>query len=364
MGKLPGCFFFLLFFHQMAFAGEGGIPLDGRDDISPEAFIKTGDSIWEIPERIPPFSFDEAIYSWNAPLPGGQGFRLYIKLEFKDKNTSPWLYGGYWGKAKPRSSDIITTFTLGKIDYDYIKLKKKARTYQFRVVSEGDIKLSVLPSIRFVYTDNDPSKQDIQEHAIRFQKLRCPILDIPLRRQEDSTGKYIKGACQSAALASALEYYGKEMKLEDIVDLVYDPEYDLKGIWPRTIGAASQLGFMGYIDRFRSWDYVKSVVAQNKVILVSITMPREGDYVDPPYPVMGGHIVALNGITDDGRVVVTDSALGKSGRGYRCQWLRPDFVKVWMQNKGGVGMVICPPDGAQMKEIKNLPPFESYKNEK
>jgi hypothetical protein len=97
-------------------------------------------------------------------------------------------------------------------------------------------------------------------------------------------------------------------------------------------------------------------VAENKVILCSITMPP-GNYKAPPYPKMGGHIVALNGVTDDGRVVVTDSALWKDNRGYCLQWYTEDFEKIWMKNKGGVGLVICPPAQARMKLIQNLPPF-------
>ena len=62
-------------------------------------------------------------------------------------------------------------------------------------------------------------------------------------------------------------------------------------------------------------------------------------------------------LLQDGRVVVTDSALWKDNRGYRLQWLKEDFEKVWMKTKGGVGMVICPPPQAQVKLMQNLPPF-------
>ncbi len=72
---------------------------------------------------------------------------------------------------------------------------------------------------------------------------------------------------------------------------------------------------------------------------------------------MGNHIVALCGVTDDGRVVVTDSALGKSGTGYLCQWRMSDFEKVWMETKGGVAMVIRPPPGAKTRLVEKLPGF-------
>src|SRR5690606_239362 len=133
--------------------------------------------------------------------------------------------------------------------------------------------------------------------------------------------------------------------------LCWDPEYEYPGIWPRTIAAGVQLGFDGYIDRFRTWDDVRRTVAMNRAILVSMRMPKGDDYLAPPYASMTGHIIVLNGLTDDGRVIVTDSALGESGRGYRLQWLMPDFEKIWMETKGGVGMVICPPPGASLRAV-------------
>ena len=166
----------------------------------------------------------------------------------------------------------------------------------------------------------------------------------------------MKDRCQSAALASAMEYYGKSVLLEDIVQYTNDPEYDYPGIWPRVIGAAREFGFEGYVDRFRDWASVRRTLAENKMILCSIRM-REGDCQAPPYASMGNHIVVLCGVTDDGRVVVTDSALGKSGRGYLCQWLQSDFETVWMRTKGGVAMVICPPEGAEERRVGDLAPF-------
>jgi transcriptional regulator of acetoin/glycerol metabolism len=62
-------------------------------------------------------------------------------------------------------------------------------------------------------------------------------------------------------------------------------------------------------------------------------MPKRDTYIAPPYPSMGGHIVALCGITDDGRVIVTDSA---TTGGSLLQWLTADYEKIWMRNKGGV----------------------------
>jgi hypothetical protein len=166
----------------------------------------------------------------------------------------------------------------------------------------------------------------------------------------------MKDRCQSAALASALEYFGKSVPLEDITRFTYDPEYNYPGLWPRVIAAAGEHGYDGYIERFRDWEQVRQALAENKIILCSMRM-KEGDCEAPPYPSMGNHIVALCGVTDDGRVVVTDSFLGKSGKGYLCQWLQSDFETVWMRTKGGIAMVICPPAGAVERRVADLPPF-------
>lgn len=333
-------------------------PVDCRLTVAASRFQKAADGSWETGAIKPEFAFDELIYSWHLRLAPGEGFRLYLRACAETGEYSPWLYGGCWGKVKPAPKRTEPEFTWGKVAMDQLLLKRKAACFQFRIVDEGESAMREPPAFSVVVTDNSPPPALARHYAPKGDTPAVPslILDLPLRRQADSHGKPIPDRCQSAALATAMEYFGKPVGLEDIVPLTYDVEYDYPGIWPRTIGAGIQHGFEGYIDRFRDWDSVRKAVAENKVILCSIKM-LPGEYKAPPYPKIGGHIVALNGVTDDGRVVVTDSALWKDGRGYRLQWFQEDFEKVWMQTKGGVGMVICPPPQAAMKLIPNLPPF-------
>ncbi len=333
-------------------------PIDARLTVTPSQFRREEEGSWVTSELRPAFAFDELIYSWQLRLKYGQGFRLYLRVRSEQGEHSPWLYGGCWGRVREGGKRQEPTFAWGKVAMDQLLLTRKARSFQFRVVEEGIWPLNGLPAFSVVVTDNAPTPALAQRYTPKPAVRGAPavILDLPLRRQADSKGNPIPDRCQSAALATAMEYFDKPVGLEDIVPLTFDVEYDFPGIWPRTIGAGIQHGFEGYIDRFRDWDYVKKTVAENKVILCSIKMPR-GQYKAPPYPQIGGHIVALNGVTDDGRVVVTDSALWKTNRGYCLQWFQEDFEKVWMKTKGGVGMVICPPAQAEMKLIKDLPPF-------
>lgn len=338
------------------------IPIDFRYKINDSDFKFQSQGVWMTDYINAEFSFDELIYSWNVVLKDDEGFRLYLQASFEDDADSPWLYAGYWGKVKIIKERKKPVFKNGYIDMDWLILSKKANKFRFKIESEGQKTLGNLPSMNAVISDNNPSLElyDKYKQSIVIDKdAPEKILDIPFRKQADSKGNYMPDRCQTAALSSAMQYLGKKIGLEKIAVFTTDEEYNAFGLWPRTIQAGKEFGFSGYIDRFRNWDYVRKTIAENKVILCSITMPKDDVYKAPPYPSMSGHIIVLNGITNDGRVVVTDSALskGENPAGFRCQWLKEDFEKIWMRNKGGVGMVICPIPDSEMKLVTDLPPF-------
>ena len=327
-------------------------PLDWRHRIPTSAFEKTAPGEWISPLVKSAFAFDELIYCWHLQKPGDT-FRLYLQVVFGPSDQIDWLYAGFWGAV----TNGITNrqrpnFDRGVMDMDWLKLTTKATGFRFKVEAAGAKTLAAPPGLTVVVTDNQVKATS----EVESKPPPARVLDVPLRRQLNSQGEWMKDRCQSAALASAMEYYGKSVLLEDIVRHTNDPEYDYPGIWPRVIGAAREFGYDGYIERFRDWAAVQRTLAENKMILCSMRL-KEGQCQSPPYASMGNHIVVLCGMTDDGRVVVTDSALGKSGRGHLCQWLRNDFEKVWMQAKGGVAMVICPPTGAPVRQVTDLPPF-------
>jgi hypothetical protein len=356
------------YFAVTAFAAPAAPgPIDCRHRIPASAFTETSLGEWVSEPVRPAFPFDELIYSWHLNQ-AGDTFRLYLKAVFGPGDETDWLYAGCWGDVMNRVENRERpAFDRGMLDMDWLKLKTNATAFRFKVVAAGTEPLSAPPELTVIATDNHPSAERTNPPAISNDesrmtngmmalRLKGRVLDIPLRRQIDSSGKRLKDRCQSAALASAMEYFGKSVPLEDVVRLTYDPEYRYPGIWPRVIAAAQEFGFDGYIDRFRDWTAVRRALAENKVLLCSIRL-EEGQCEVPPYPEMGDHIVALCGVTDDGRVVVTDSFLGKSGKGYLCQWLQRDFEVVWMRTKGGIAMAICPPDGATPRYVSDLPQF-------
>lgn len=351
------------------------VALDARQILSAAEFEKIADNDkeWITAARPAPFAFDELIYSWSwrEKLAPGQGWRLYLRVAFEDGTQSPWLYAGFWGDvAETVQSRRNPQFEHGHIAMDQLLLKRDALSWQFKLVDEGQgapLNKNQRPMLHIITTKNSPPPSvTISYAAPDFSRApREVVLDLPFRLQQDSKGTYIPDKCQSAAVASAMEYYGTSANLEDIIAKTHDPEYNYPGIWPRTLGAAADFGFDVYIDRFRDWDQVRATLAENKVILCSIRMPKSDAYIAPPYDNIGGHIVALCGVTADDRVIVEDSAVTKDGKGHRLQWLAQDFEKVWMDQKGGVGMVLCPPAGHEPRHVTDLPPFpkERYRKQ-
>lgn len=336
--------------------GQAADGQDWRHRVNSAEFTGSGAGEWISPRVTTPFPFQELIYCWHLDRPR-DSFRLFLKAGFNGGGETEWLYAGYWGEVEGLLKDRKPpVFDRGILDMDWLKLKVPATSYRFKVVAAGSKALRNPPSLTVVTSRTSASREGRISTQREDRRLPGRVLDIPLRRQFDSDGKRMKDRCQSAALASAMEYYGKSVPLEQITAHTFDVEYAYPGIWPRVIAAAREFGFEGYIDRFRDWGRVREALADNKVLLCSMRLTR-GQCEAPPYASMGNHIVALCGVTDDGRVVVTDSALGKSGTGYLCQWRMSDFEKVWMETKGGVALVICPSPGAKTRLVEKLPGF-------
>ena len=81
-------------------AHETGLgPIDQRAFIPSSDFKPSLPGEWLSSVDKANLLFDELIYSWSARLPKGEGFRLYFRVGFDSGDSSPWLYGGYWGEV-------------------------------------------------------------------------------------------------------------------------------------------------------------------------------------------------------------------------------------------------------------------------
>ncbi len=331
--------------------------IDYRETVGSAEFEVNADGEWLSRIHETPFAFDELIYSWQIRLNEGEGFRLYLQAELANGYKTPWLFAGFWGSVKAIESRETPQFDYGRMAMDDLLLDVPAVRYRFKVVDEGATKLAVLPALQVIASNHQPTAEQAAQYTPALKKCRSDLIhDLPLRLQVDSAGNRTPDRCQSAALAAAMQYFGKSVPLEEIIAWIHDPEYDYPGLWPRIVGAAQQFGFEAYLERFTEWSEVVRAVEENKILLCSMRLPEDGDYISPPYPSIGNHIVALNGITRDGRVFITDSALRNNNAGYLSQWIREDFEQAWFV-KAGIAMVICPPEGFTPRFLETIPKF-------
>jgi hypothetical protein len=344
----------------MTTTARAAAPIDHRDVLPASQWTPREGAQWESPVRATPFAFDEMIYSWHTRLAPGEGFRLHLRVTLDDGTTSPWLYAGYWGDVPPEEIGTrrAPRFEHGSLELDQLLLRgRRATAWQFRIDSLGLTPLTNLPRLNVLTTDNAPDPATAARHAPPAPACHPPIyLALPYRAQADSKGNPTPDRCQTAAVATAMQYFGATHALEDLIPWTNDPEYDHPGIWPRTLGAAAQMGFDVRIDRFRDWQSVRAALHQGHVILASIKAAGNGPFVAPPYKTpVGGHIVALIGHTDDGRVLTVDSAFPEE-KGRLTQWLAVDFERIWF-TRGAVGMVVLPPPGFTPPVLTDIPPF-------
>ena len=182
-------------------------PIDSRLTVNAAQFTKDADGAWITGEIQPAFGFDELIYSWHLRLAADQGFRLYLRVKSEAGDNSPWLYAGYWGKVRHVEKRSEPQFAWGKVAMDQVLLQRKAKTFQFKIVDEGDAPLSRPSSLSVIVTDNHPAPALAERYSPKPGHSPAPvlILDLPLRRQADSKGTPIPDRCQSAALATAMQ---------------------------------------------------------------------------------------------------------------------------------------------------------------
>ncbi|MDX1971937.1 MAG: C39 family peptidase [Candidatus Sumerlaeia bacterium] len=338
---------------QLAVASHG----QPQSQIKKTQFNKQSEGVWTstLLEYTP--GFTEALYSWTSD--NETPFRLEMQVGFPDGFTSPWMYAGYHVQPVGEKVTEEPTFERGTLAIDHLLLKQPAQTLQFRILlEEGHSKLPKGTEMHVeVFTPNEATQQQRQNEELAKLSMADQFLDLPLRRQMSSTGEKMDDTCQTASLATALEYYGKIVPNELLFSCINDTVYDYPGVWPRVTETATRYGLRSRVTRFQTWAEVNAALEKGTVILCSIRMPEGGDYIAPPYAKIGGHIIALNGFSSDDRIVVTDSALGESGEGYRCQWKRADFEKIWFEQKGGIAMIVEAPEKAVIRRFNELPPF-------
>jgi hypothetical protein len=133
-----------------------------------------------------------------------------------------------------------------------------------------------------------------------------------------------------------MAYMGVDRSTEENALAIYDEEYDMFGNWNRAVQRAGELGLDAWLQRFRNWDQVKSMIAKGQPIVAGIKF-NKGEFPSALYASTNGHLIVIRGFTKSGDVIVNDPASRTKGDGV--VYKASELAKAWFGH-GGVGYVI------------------------
>lgn len=324
-----------------------------------------------------PFPFRNALPSWNGSAPEGTGMRLairvrpvlpaspsprivpvvvatpssYVLVPASDSayvagegDWSPWLSVGDWGDAAPpMSSDETLQWGSVKVDVDTLLLGSPATEVQWRITLSRRPNATQSPRLTrlAMHFTGDATTPEAQAWLAAHPE---PVSDwtgvwpVPFRSQKTDDARMKSSLCSPTTTYMALAYAGAEMPdLETFSRRVYDRTFDMFGVWPRAVAAASERGLPGYVTRIRSFGHLRALLSRGYVVGASIRFKKE-DLRRPPSYSTAGHLVLIRGVLPSGEIVTNDpnSTDTDTGEGFR--WLPEDFSKAWF-GKGGVAYV-------------------------
>lgn len=332
------------------------------------------------PEITAEFPFNELLPSWNIRLDEHrQSYLVHVRVA-DERGWSPWFYLGGGGSVIHRRgvSKIERAPGWGRVKIDYLLLERPARRFQYRVELESSARAAQSPRIgppalRRFFVSYSNTTGDEALHASRRRGALSPaapagekssapptganghsadgaapwarVLPVPYRLQTAVPHRKLgHEICCPTCVAMILESHGLDFSTLTVAGHAWCGERRIYGIWPRAAQAASRHGLEAWVDRFRTPDDVKRLIAEGVPVMASIRV-KEGELPTARYPKSAGHLILIRGFRPDGAFVVNDPYSPGSG-GAEIVYSEEEMTKVWF-DKGGVGIVIRRPAAAE-----------------
>lgn len=147
--------------------------------------------------------------------------------------------------------------------------------------------------------------------------------------------------CSPTAATMALQASGYPALWASMVNGCRDPATGLYGVWPLNIYRASQLGALGSVICFRSWQEVQPWLAAGCYVVASIRYGA-GELPGAPQASTSGHLVLLYGV--DGQEVLVNDPAAPNTETVARRYPLAAFSRAWFRARGA-GYVFLPADG-------------------
>ena len=302
------------------------------------------------PEIGTPFSYKEAIASWNASTPPGSWVEVQLRAQYGTR-WSKWYVLGIWAwddSTIERHSVRLQGDSDGFVAVDtFVSSNKKETTNKFqlklRLFSADGAATPSVQNASVAYSTSAPKKASVPEGdpALWGQ----PPLSVP----ECSQMVYPDGGevwCSPTSTSMVLSYWEGytglcEPRVRAAVNGVYDWVYDGHGNWPFNTAYAATAGREGYVARFTSLAQAEPFVAAGVPVVMSFAWGN-GDLTGSAIPSSNGHLAVLVGFDSAGNPIINDPAAASDADVQRT-YQRSELETLWLETSGGTVYLIYPP---------------------
>lgn len=305
------------------------------------------------PEFATPFSYKEAIASWNASTPTGSWLEIQFRAKYGER-WSKWYVLGIWASDYStirRHSVKLQGDADGFVAVDtFVSSNKKETTNSFqlklRLFSVDGVVTPIVRNASVAYSTSPP-----KSGAVSPNTFNPTLVSVPEYSQyvyPDGGEVWCSPVSTAMVLADLDGYTGPaEPRVRAAVDGVFDWIYDGHGNWPFNTAYAARDGvYEGYVARFTNLESAKRFVEAGVPVIMSIAWGK-GDLTNSGIDSTNGHILVVVGFDAHGNPIVNDPAndpASPQDSPVQRTYLRAEFEPLWLEASGGTVYLIYPPE--------------------
>jgi hypothetical protein len=259
-----------------------------------------------------------------------RGFRFELSA-FAAGSWSPWVAGATVGQA--RFADAAARSETLVCEIDEFIADPPAERVRLTLRASAD---TTRPSLAEPWCASLSAWSPGADAAPARAGAR---LVVPALSQMEEDAAIRHRVCSPTCVAMVLGYYGARVTVAEVAREMFQPDFDLYGVWPAAIRAASRRGIGGYLLRFPDWAAAAWCLERGMPVIASVRYAA-GELTGAAIAQTSGHLLVLTGYAD-GDVFVNDPAAPRAAEVSR-RYRLDELQRVWLA-RSGVGYVLFAP---------------------